>query len=81
MTLSPDETMKLIKATDGGPLSNVITIACETLTMKIILMLKAKARELSEQMIILEVGSVARANLAGQINALKKFSVELAETE
>lgn len=79
MTLTDDELGKLLKATDGQPVGDVITLACETLTLKIVLLLKMKSRELSAQMAGKEPGTAERANVAGQVNALKRFSVELAE--
>lgn len=81
MTLTTEETKKLIEATDGQPLKDVIDLACETLTLKIVLLLKTEWRGMVANKEAQPTGSVERANLVGQINALKHFSVKLAEHE
>jgi hypothetical protein len=80
------EMAKLLDAAFGNtvehePIAEIIGDACELLTAKIVVRLRAKARKLEEGLSALEPGSIERAKLASQINALSVFAVELSELE
>ena len=80
MKLTPDESRQLIARCDGEPLGSVLDDACEVVTTKLILRLKAKQRALKQQRDKLPLGDPQADVLKAQMRILGECIVELAET-
>lgn len=80
MKLTASEMHQLIASTDGRPLKTVIDDACELITAKLVLRLKAKQRAIKDRRAGLALGDPEANLLAAQMRALGEALVELAET-
>lgn len=79
MKLTPEMTEELARTADAQSVGEVINDACELLTMRVVLMLKKRAGEIMKRMREMPPGSSERNDLAQQVNALRRFTVELSE--
>lgn len=84
MKLTKDEAKQLIGAAGMAHLNSIERIigdACELLTAKIVILMRAKAKKLIGELIVIPPDTPERAVKAAEINALNFFAVELSKME